>query len=233
VTASTNVQYGAPVIGLDADRRGLFISRTYSHLFGAILAFTALEVYLFSLDSVTNIARTLGGNWMIVLGAFMLISWLTSRVVHTVKSQTAQYLALGVFIIAEALIFVPILLTAQTYAPGVIQSAAMVTLVGFAGLTAIVFYTRKDFSFLSTVLFWGGIVAVVLIFASLIFGFNLGTFFSVAMIALAGGAILNDTSNVLHHYSEDRYIAAALQLFASVAMMFWYVLRLLMAFSRD
>jgi len=48
---------------------------------------------------------------------------------------------------------------------------------------------------------------------------------------LAGAAILFDTSNILRTYPEDRYVSAALQLFASVALMFWYVLRLFM--SRD
>lgn len=54
---------------------------------------------------------------------------------------------------------------------------------------------------------------------------------TVAMVALAGGAILYDTSNLLHHFSEDRYVGAALELFASVALRSWYVLRLFM--SRD
>ena len=53
-----------------------------------------------------------------------------------------------------------------------------------------------------------------------------------AMVGLAGAAILHDTSNVLHHFPEDRYVGAALELFASVALMFWYVLRLFMS-SRD
>jgi FtsH-binding integral membrane protein len=52
------------------------------------------------------------------------------------------------------------------------------------------------------------------------------------MIGLAGAAILYDTSNVLHNFPEDRYVAAALELFASVALLFWYVLRLFMS-SRD
>ena len=120
---------------------------------------------------------------------------------------------------------------AQIVAEGVIQSAAVVTLLGFAGLTAVAFITRKDFSFLGSLLRWGFIVALVLIVAGAIFGFQLGTFFSVAIIGLAGAAILYDTSNVLHHFPEDRYVGAAMQLFASVAMMFWYVLRLFM--SRD
>jgi FtsH-binding integral membrane protein len=81
-------------------------------------------------------------------------------------------------------------------------------------------------------LLWAAIAAALLIVASVIFGFNLGTWFSVGMVVLAGAAILYDTSNVLHHYSEDRYVAAALELFASVALMFWYVLRLFLS-SRD
>ena len=68
----------------------------------------------------------------------------------------------------------------------------------------------------------------MLIASSLIFGFELGTFFSVAMVGLAGASILYDTSNVLHHYPEDRYVGASLELFSSVALMFWYVLRLFM-----
>ena len=59
-----------------------------------------------------------------------------------------------------------------------------------------------------------------------LFGFQLGTWFSVAMVGLAGGAILYDTSNILRRFPQDRYVAAALQLFSSVALMFWYVLRI-------
>jgi hypothetical protein len=89
--------------------------------------------------------------------------------------------------------------------------------------------TRKDFSFLRGMLMWGGVVAMLAIVGGILFGFELGTWFSVAMIGFAGAAILYDTSNVLHHFPEDRYVGAALPLFASVALMFWYVLRLFMS----
>ena len=75
---------------------------------------------------------------------------------------------------------------------------------------------------------WGVVVSIV---GGAIFGFQLGTWFSVAMVGFAGAAILYDTSNVLHHHPEDRYVGAACQLFASVALMFWYILRIFM--SRD
>jgi len=124
---------------------------------------------------------------------------------------------------------VPLLAIAMTLQPGIIESAAGVTLLGTGGLTAVGLITRKDFSFLRGILVWAGVLALVGIVSAVLFGFQLGTWFSVAMIGFAGAAVLYDTSNILHHYPEDRYVGAALQLFASVAMMFWYVLRLFMS----
>ena len=78
---------------------------------------------------------------------------------------------------------------------------------------------------------WGFFLAMAAIVGSLLFGFNLGTWFSIAMIGFAGAAVLYDTSNIMHHYPQDKYVAASMALFASIAMMFWYILRLIM--SRD
>ena len=220
------------VIGLDVDARATFIARTYVHLFGAILAFTGLEFWLYSTGAMESLAVSLSGNWMLVLGAFMIVGWLATSAAQRARTLPVQYLALAGFVAAEAVIFAPLLYYAATQAPGVIQSAALVTLVGFAGLTMIAFWTRKDFSFLGALLRWVGVSALILIFASLIFGFHMGTWFSVAMVVFAGGAILFDTSNVLQRYPEDRYVAASLSLFSSVALLFWYVLRIFLA-SRD
>lgn len=221
--------YGAPAV----DSREKFIVRTYNHLFLAILAFAAIEIGLFMTGIAEVIAHVMmGGSWLLVLGGFVVVSWAASHVAHRSASLPAQYAALGGFVLAEAIIFVPLLYIADQVAPGAIQSAALVTMLGFAGLTGIAFWTRKDFSFLGSILRFGLIMAMVAIVAALIFGFQLGVFFSVLMVALAGAAILYDTSNVLHHFPEDRYVAAALQLFSSVALMFWYVLRIFIA-SRD
>lgn len=212
------------------EARGTFVSRTYGHLFGAIVLFMLIEIFLFKTGLAETIARALlGVSWLLVLGGFVVVSWLASKVAATAESKAAQYAALVGFVIAEALIFVPLLFVAEYQAPGTIASAAGVTFVAFALLTAVVFLTGKDFSFLRGILMWSGIVALCLIGGGVVFGFQLGTYFSVAMVAVAGGAILYDTSNILHHYPEDRYVSAALELFASVALMLWYVLRL---FSR-
>jgi len=103
-----------------------------------------------------------------------------------------------------------------------------VTVLGSIGLIATAMITRKDFSFLRGMLVWGGMLALGGIFASIMFGFQLGTWFSVAMIGFAGAAVLYDTSNIMHHYPQDRYVAAAMALFASIALLFWYILRIFM-----
>ncbi|MBC3932414.1 MAG: Bax inhibitor-1/YccA family protein [Undibacterium curvum] len=207
--------------------RERFIAKVFNHLGGAILAFTAVEVLIFSSGLSVAINQAMRAlPWIAIMGAFILISWLASRAAHQVESLAAQYAALGVFIVAEAIIFVPLLTIANQVAPGAISNAGLITVLATLGLVGIAYVSRKDFSFLGSILKWGGLLALVTILCGAIFGFELGMFFSIAMIGLAGGAILYDASNIIHHYPEDRYVGAALELFASVAMMFWYVLRL-------
>ena len=228
------IQGFRPVSALDADTRAAFIWRVYAHVALAILGFGAIETWLFSSGLAEPLAtRMLGTNWLLVLGAFMVVGWIATHVAHRVDSKPLQYLALAGFVFAEAIIFVPLLYIANAYAPGVIDSAAGVTLLGTGGLTAVAFITKKDFSFLRGILMWAGILALVAIVGAVLFGFALGTWFSVAMIGFAGAAVLYDTSNIMRHYPEDRHVAAALGLFASIAMMFWYVLRLFLSMQRN
>ena len=51
----------------------------------------------------------------------MVVSWIASRAAFSAKSVAAQYAALGAFVFAEALIFVPLLYIANFYAPGAIE----------------------------------------------------------------------------------------------------------------
>jgi FtsH-binding integral membrane protein len=211
------------------DRRSAFITRTYTHLVGGILGFILVELGLFESGVAEQVARfMLGFNWFLILGAFMLVGWLASRTAQTSSSIGMQYFAYGAYVVAEALIFVPLLYIADAKAPGAIDSATLITALGAGGLMVVAHRTRKDFSFLRAILMWGGVVAILAMVGGAIFGFQLGTWFSVAMIGFAGAAVLYDTSNIILHYPEDRYVSAAMQLFASIALMFWYVLRLVM-----
>ena len=223
-----NINHLAPVAEASVSDRSEFIWKTYAHVVGAILAFAGVEVYLFQSGVAMAIAEPMLNNWLMVLGGFMLVSWGATHVAHRLESMAAQYAAFALFVVVQALIFAPMLLMANAQAPGAIESAAGVTILGSIGLIATAMITRKDFSFLRGMLVWGGMLALVAIVGSIIFGFHMGTWFSVAMIGFAGAAILYDTSNIMHHYPSDKYVAAGMALFASIAMMFWYVLRLFM-----
>lgn len=223
-----NVNYMAPVSELSVEDRSAFIWKCYAHVVGAILSFVVIEAYLLTTGVALKLAIMMQGSPFLVLGAFMLVSWGATHLAHKLTSKPAQYAAFGALVGIWSLLFAPMLYMAEATAHGTIDSAAGVTLLGTIGLIATAMITRKDFSFLRGLLVWGFMLAIVAIIGSLIFGFNLGTWFSVAMIGFAGAAVLYDTSNIMHHYPQDRYVAASMQLFASIAMMFWYILRLFM-----
>ncbi|MER3416954.1 MAG: permease [Gemmataceae bacterium] len=215
--------------------RVAFIRRTYNHLAGALVAFVGLEALLLNLPVAEQSVFFLASSrwsWLLVLGCFIAVAWAADRWAQSDMPVPMQYVGLGLYVVAEALLFMPLLYVADRYFPGTILSAGLLTLGLFLALTTFVFVTGKDFSFLRGTLFLASLVAFLTILAAIIAGFQLGVLFSALMILLAGGYILYDTSNVLHHYRTNQHVAASLALFASVVLLFWYILRLLMALQR-
>ena len=216
-----------------ADARASFIRRTYAHLAGAILAFAGIEFAIFRLvpeQTLHNfiVSAFAGPMVFVMLILFVVVSYVAERWAMSSTSQGMQYAGLSLYVALEAFIFLPILYIADHKFPGAIQSAGLMTLFVFAGLSGAVLFTQKDFSFLGPILSVGFLVALGFIVAGLIFQFPLGLFFSFAMVALACACILYQTSNVMHHYRTDQAVAASLALFAAVALLFYYILRIAM-----
>lgn len=161
----------------------------------------------------------------------MLVTNYAEKMALNSHDKNQQYIALLLYVIAEAFIFIPLIFIAMVTAGeggySILNQAAIMTLSLFSGLSAIVLLTKKDFSFLRSILAMGFFVALGLIVAGVLFGFNLGLWFSVGMIILASGSILYQTSNMVHRYSEDQYVGASLGLFASLMLLFWYILSIL------
>jgi hypothetical protein len=234
-----NRQNARPIEGAVAtvgvDERVAFIRRTYMHLAGAIALFVGLE-YLF-LTSELGASWVIWAfssqmNWFLVLGLFMVAGWLGDKWARSDTSQTMQYVGLGVYIVAETLIMAPLLFIAAFYYPDdplIIQKAAVLTLVIFGGLTATVFMTKKDFSFMGNILGLCMMGALGIILASMLFGFHLGVIFAGVMIILAGGYVLYYTSQVLAHLRPTQHVAGALMLFSAIALLFYYILYFLMS----
>jgi hypothetical protein len=163
----------------------------------------------------------------------MGVSYIADNWAHSAISKEMQYAGLGLFVVAEAIVFMPLLYIAQMKAPNVIPQAGLLTLLLVGGITFTAFTTRKNFSFLGPVLSIGGWIALGVIALSILFGFNLGLFFSAIMVVFAAASVLYTTSNIIHEYHTGQYVAASLALFSSVGLMFWYLVQILMSLTGD
>jgi FtsH-binding integral membrane protein len=232
-----NVAQGVFAADAPEAERADFIKKTYLHLGGAVLLFVLLEWALIRSPLAKPMVDTmLGGrlSWLLVLGAFIGVSYIAEAWARNSSSLGMQYAGLGLYVVAETIIFLPLLYICVYFVkdPNLIPTAGLITGVVFVGLTAAVFLTGSDFSWMRQALMMGGFAALGIIVASLIFGFSLGVLFSGAMVILASGYILYYTSNVMHRYPIGSHVAAALALFSAVALLFWYVLRILMSRRR-
>lgn len=234
--------FGRTAIEAQPSERVAFIRKTYIHLMAAIYAFVAITWFAFTTLPLDEwIGQLWQNSWfpLAFFGGFIAASWIADSWARSSTSVGMQYAGLALFVLAEAIFFTPLLYVAQRYSVqvgafgdvNVIAAAALITFVIFGALTAAVFVTGKDFSFLRTALVVGSVAAFGLILVGLFMGLSLGIWFSFAMVVLACGYILYDTSNVLHHYRTDQHVAASLALFAAVALLFWYVLRIVLAFA--
>ncbi|MTV26049.1 permease [Nitriliruptoraceae bacterium ZYF776] len=221
--------YATPIAHAPAETRAAYMRRVYTNLMLGVVAFVAMEVALFSSGLAESIFWfVMDTNWLPILGGFMLVSWLGSRLTTRAQTPAAAWGGYLVIVAANALIFAAPLFLANEYVPGAISNAALITLVAFAGLSGIAITTGKDFSFLRGILMWGGLIALIGIVAAALTGFELGTWFIVAMIAFAGAAILYDTQKIFRSFPPGTEVVAASHLFSSLALMFWYVLQLLL-----
>ncbi len=211
--------------------RSEFIRKCYFNLAAAFAVFVCVEAMFMSWQPAVDLSQKMisGNNWLIVLLAFMGVSWLANSWAHSNESIGKQYAGLYLYVFAEAIIFLPLLLLAEQIAPDTIPQAAILTFALSTGITVYAFVSNKNFSYLGGFLVIGSFIALGLIICSMLFGFALGLWFSGAMIAFAGFAVLYQTSAIIHEYRNDQYVAAALGLFASIALMFWYILQFLIA----
>jgi uncharacterized protein len=219
--------------------RVAFLRKTYGLLGVALIAWagiTAGMMYFMTETSLKFTQMALGGrfSWFLVLAVFMVVGWVAQRLARSETSSGLQFLGLTIAVIAEALIVQPLLWLAiikfgPNSGPNLILQAALITMTIFVGLTATVFITKKDFSFMRGALMIASFAFLGIILASLAFGFTLGAVFCGFGILLMSGYILYYTSVVMKEFPPTAHVAAALILFSTIATLFWYVLQLLMS----
>jgi FtsH-binding integral membrane protein len=234
----TSEAYGHDVFAAEAalDERVAFVRKVYAHVGASVLLLVGLTAGIVNTPQLAEpLARFAFAQWWAILIGFMVVSTIAQRMAASHASAGVQYLGLGLYVLAEAVIFTPLiyLLHLRPGGDDVIMQAGLLTFVIFGGLTAVVMLTRADFSFLRNFLWLGMLAAIGLMLVAAFTAFSLGTWFVVAMIVLMAGFVLFETSNVLHHYHTSEYVAASLALTSSLATLFWYVLQLMSIFNDD
>ncbi|MCP4447488.1 MAG: permease [Myxococcales bacterium] len=234
--AQSNRVIPGAVATVGVNERVTFLRKTYGHLAAAVAAFVAIEYMLLDVGSVMFESVTVPWfkmNHFIVLAVFMGMGYIGEKWARSETSRAVQYMGLAVSVCVYALVFSKALLIATLYHEGVIADAAILTGFVFSGLTATVFLTKKDFSFMRGALSMAVFGMLGMIVASILFGFSLGMVFTGFGILVMSGYVLYYTSNVLHHYRPTQYVGASLALFSALAMLFYYILIFAMQMGRD
>lgn len=242
------------VATLGVSDRVTFLRKTYAHLGGALIAFAAVTALLIKYATTFSwkfaTIGMQGWNFFFVFLLFMAANVLAQRLATHQTSRGLQYLGLGIMVFAWSMMLQPLIwmvmikfggevaprtladVHMSTRGAAIIGESAVITLAIFIGLTATVFVTRKDFTFLRGILSITTFALIGVILASLIFGFSLGALFSGFVVLLMAGYILHQTSLILNYFPPSAHVAAALMLFGTVATLFMHVLNIMASLQR-
>lgn len=231
-------QYVNPFVVAAAkpETRADFYRKTYMLTAFACAAFGLLLAGVLALPAVVNPLTNLffgsgAIGWLLVLGAFWLISMFANRLAFGGATAGTQLAGLGIYIVAEALLFAPILNVillrfGDAALTEIVAPAAVSTLLLAGGITATVFMTKKDFSFLRAFVTIGFFVALGAIIVTALFGAGMSTWLIVALTVFIAITVLYQTWQVRTQFRPDQYVGAALIIFAGIATLFWYLVML-------
>jgi len=227
---------GVPAIHAAADERAVFLKKVYSLLLAGLLTFAATLWAADNVPAVQNLCeslwRTISGSkfgFLLYLGIFIGGQMLVHAMAEKKPINIVLFFGWAFLL---GLLIAPIVLYAAQAAPETLTQASLLTAIIFIGLTAVVFFTGKDFSFLRGILGVGMFGLLGIAIAGMIFGFTLGLWFSALAVLLFAGYIVYDTSNILHHYTTNMAVTGAIVLFTDVVLLFKHLL-ILMLNNRD
>jgi FtsH-binding integral membrane protein len=147
--------------------------------------------------------------------------------------QGLNLVALFGFTTLTGVVISPLIAVILQINPGSILAAGVLTVGIFGGLTAYVFVSKKDFSFMRGMVTTGLIVVILAGVVNIFLGSGaLGFAVAAATLLLFSGFVLYDTSNIIRRYPVNEYIAGALDLYLDAFNIFLALLRILNAGRR-
>ena len=217
-----------------------FYRKTYGLVALAFAGFAGL-LYLFFITPVAGLfMNTIGAmynslgsfTWLIVMLAFWAGTYYAQKLAANGASRESQYAGLGLYVLLEAIIFIPLIYMVSIYTKGtpgdILIPACALTGALVLSLTLAVQLTQVDFSFLRIVIVIGSICAIGAVIMFSIMGINPGTWFALAMILLMATVILYQTHQIKNSCSTDDYVIAAFILFSAFVTLLFYVIQFFM-----
>lgn len=220
------------------DSRMAFVRRTYAHLLGELAAVGLVTYLALRTPALSDLAWTLmASRWYVYVLCFFGVSLVTRAMLAGQRSIGIQYTAAAIWVFFLGLLVTPLAMVAQrvTGSYAILGQGAILTGCVFTGITAYVFFTKKDFSFLGGALWmisWiaFGLGIILSIFGG--FGDKTALLYSCGMVLLLGGWVLYDTSKVLHHRHVNEHVAASVDLLVDFVYMFIYIVSILLRSRR-
>lgn len=219
-------QYRASVAQASPDVRLNFIRKTYLLFMAGILASLVMGAITLTVPAVLSAALTVLDSRFLAI-ALIFGGSIAAQAVS--RKEGLNYVALFAFTALLGFMFAPIVAMFEMSSPGIVGQAAFLTITIFGSLTAYVFVTRKDFSFMGGLLFVGLIALIIGGLANMFFFKSGGLSYWMAWVTafLFSGYVLYDTSNIIRRYDEKAYCSAALALFLDFFNLFMALLRIL------
>lgn len=204
--------------------RATLVRRTYGLVSLGVLATMLGSAFTFTQPALLNaVARS---PFIVMICAFIPL-FMAQRAARQFPKNIILTL---IFTFVMGVSIAPLLLMAESNAPGSILSAATLTAVAFGGLTLYAVFSRRDFSA------WGGFFMIgllVLIVASVINIFvasaAAGVWISTIGVLIFSGLLVFDTWRILRSgmFGQEDYVIAAVQIYLDLLNMFLFILSLL------
>jgi len=213
------------------DARMAFIRKTYLCLLAEILLTGVVATLVLKTPALLEgVAKPLAGSILIYILAFFGVSFVSRRLLAGSPSAALQLAGAGLWVLFLGILVAPFAWYVQqvTGSYAIVGQAFVMTSCVFAGLTAYVFFTRKDFSFMGGAL---SIVTMVVFGGSILYfvmGGGGGVGYSVLWVLLLGAWVLYDTSKLLHHRRVGQHVAASVDLLVDFIYLFLHILNILM-----
>ncbi|MEK6289472.1 MAG: Bax inhibitor-1/YccA family protein [Acidobacteriota bacterium] len=205
------------------EERVAFIRKVYALFFAAILFAVGGVLLGFAFPPLMTVA--IEHPWIMLF--LMIGGVMGAQAVRHVPG--VNLFALFGFTTLTGVIISPLLYIVSQSNPDSILQAGGLTVGIFGGLTAYVFVSNRDFSFLRGMVTVGLIVVVLAGLFNVLFVGSLGLGFAlaVATLLLFAGFVLYDTSNIIRRYPTNEYVAGALALYLDALNIFLALLRIL------